>query len=447
MSLFKIEAFNVNMKLLALMSVLVLASSFSADVLALKVEAGRVPTAKLVEGIKSRDGRWFEVEMIVFKRTDNVKLREQFSQNVKSLVDVRQWDLVRELLQPDLSYYLTGLPECHQDKNPLADVKLSKFLSPSQFYNQMMAYQRLINEKWQFTNELCLMPNESLVGYWDLVNDLPRVGRNNYTHVPYYEVPKTITTGGYDDFHNVYVIGKKDLKLTAQFNKLESNPTTEPMLHIGWRQPGLSKRDARPVYIIAGKNYTDKFKYDGSEKLPPLLPSELELESQRNLDDEIDLDSPFRYKNSVQSFMRKLQSGAVVDFKNRTLIYPKQREMPAETWQVDGFIKVHLDHYLYIDGQFNFRELSQMKIDPIKFLAQVTKDKGRTNELDDGLSSQQSDVDSYAELEAENPEDFVTINYLKNYNFKQTRKSYSGDLHYLDHPKMGILIQIRKYRH
>jgi hypothetical protein len=435
------------MKLLALVSVL--ASLFSANVLALKVEAGRVPTKNLVEGIKSRDGRWFEVEMIIFKRTDNVKLREQFSQNVKSLVDVRQWDLVRELLQPDLSYYLTGLPECHQDKNPLADVKLSKFLSPSQFYNQMMAYQRLINEKWQFTNELCLMPNESLVGYWDLVNDLPRVGRNNYTHVPYYEVPKTITTGGYDDFHNVYVIGKKDLKLTAQFNKLESNPTTEPMLHIGWRQPGLSKRDARPVYIIAGKNYTDKFKYDGSEKLPPLLPSELELDSQRHLDDEIDLDSPFRYKNSVESFMRKLQSGAVVDLKNRTLIYPKQREMPAETWQVDGLIKVHLDHYLYIEGQFNFRELSQMKIDPIKFLAQVTNDKGRTSELDDGLSAQQSDVDSYTELEAEaeNPEDFVTINYLKNYNFKQTRKSYSGDLHYLDHPKMGILIQIRKYRH
>jgi hypothetical protein len=433
------------MKLLALVSVL--ASLFSANVLALKVEAGRVPTKNLVEGIKSRDGRWFEVEMIIFKRTDNVKLREQFSQNVKSLVDVRQWDLVRELLQPDLSYYLTGLPECHQDKNPLADVELSKFLSPSQFYNQMMAYQKLINEKWQFTNELCLMPNESLVGYWDLVNDLPRVGRNNYTHVPYYEVPKTITTGGYDDFHNVYVIGKKDLKLTAQFNKLESNPTTEPMLHIGWRQPGLSKRDARPVYIIAGQNYTDKFKYDGSEKLPPLLPSELELDSQRHLDDEIDLDSPFRYKNSVESFMRKLQSGAVVDLKNRTLIYPKQREMPAETWQVDGFIKVHLDHYLYIDGQFNFRELSQMKIDPIKFLAQVTKDKGRTSELDDGLSAQQSDVDSYTELEAENPEDFVTINYLKNYNFKQTRKSYSGDLHYLDHPKMGILIQIRKYRH
>jgi len=434
------------MKSLALMSALVLASSFSANVLALKPEAGRVPTKSLVEGIKSRDGRWFEVEMIIFKRTDNVKLREQFSQNIKSLTDVRQWDLVRDLLQPDLSYYLSGLPECHQDKNPLADEKLSQFLSPSQFFNKMMAYQKLINEKWQFTNELCLMPNESLTGYWDLVNDLPRVGINSHTHVPYNEIPKTITGGGFDDFHNVYVIGKKDLQLTRQFNKLEDNPHTEPMLHIGWRQPGLSQRDARPVYIIAGKNYTDKFKYDGSEKLPPLLPSDLELDSQRDLDDEYNSDSPFRYKNSVESFMRKLQSGAVVDFKNRTLIYPKQSEMPAETWQIDGFIKLHLDHYLYIDGQFNFRELSQMKIDPVEFLAQLTNDKARAS-LDDNLDSSQLDANSDIEPEMPNPEDFVTINYLKTYNFKQTRKSYSGDLHFLDHPKMGILIQIRKYRH
>lgn len=465
MYLFKIKTNKIKVNLLSVLSVCAISFAFLTTTLvstafAKDLASDRVPTEDLVEGIKSRDGRWFEVEVIIFKRTDSIDLRENFSQNVESLIKPRQWDLVRDLLEPDVSMYLADLPECHQDKNPLADIDKSKFLSPQAFYKKMMDYQTLINNKWQFTNELCLMPNESLSGYWKLVNQMTDNTMHIDSKVKLAQIPQQITATDYDDLHNVYVIAEENLKLTSHFNKLKSNPHTEPMLHIGWRQPGLSKRNVRPVYLVAGKNYTSRFKYDGSEKLPPL-----ELDMLNNLEGS-ELESS--YQEDINNFMKKIQSGAVVDFKNNTLVYPKPTLLPSEAWELDGFIEIHLDHYLYVEGQFNFRELSKEVIDPKKFLAQLTKDKAleNTKEQDqladalsdegialtdesplpdeDTLSDENAPVNENAELDNKH---LITINYLKNYNFKQTRKSYSGDLHYLDHPKMGILIQVRKYRH
>ena len=436
MDLFNIETFKVKIKALMLVSVLAPAFSFTSNLTAQEDASTRVPTEELVEGIKSRDGRWFEVEMIIFKRTDNVNLREQFSQNVKSLTKRRQWDLVRDLLQPDISLLLAGLPECHQDKNPLANINPDAPLSPQEFYTQMSGYQELINNKWQFTNELCLMPSESLSGYWQLVNNVPLFEKPINRQVPLDVIPTKVTAGDHDDFHNVYVLAEQNLQLTSHFNKLKKNPNTEPMLHIGWRQPGLSKRESRPVYLVAGHNYTERFRYDGSEKL--IFKQDMDDEPETTPLENVAPDLNNDVRNNVTNFMKKLQSGAVVDFKNSSLIYPKQNALPDETWQLDGFIQVHLDHYLYLEGQFNFRELSQEVINPEQFLAKLTEDKA--------MSKVEAETSTDVSTQVTN-EELVTINYLKNYNFKQTRKSYSGDLHYLDHPKMGILIQIRKYRH
>lgn len=461
--MFKKEILFFVPKAIGLLLISAIVSPFTVGANTLDTASERVPTEQLQEGIKSRDGRWFEVEMIVFKRTDNIELREQFSQNVKPLTSIRQWDLIRDLLKPDISLFLQGLPECHQDKNPLADLENNTQVSPAQFFENMMHYQTLINQKWQFTNELCLMPNESLTGYWQLVNDLPNIDDQEYKQVPLTQIPQRIVAGDHDDFHNIYVIGEQNLQLVDHFNKLKQHPHTEPMLHIGWRQPGLSKRNSRPVYLVAGQNYSERFRYDGSEII---LEDNAEITNVATNSQTATIsaapDLEADAKDNVKNFMKRLQSGAVVDFKNSTLIYPKQDELPDETWEIDGFLQVHLDHYLYLDGQFNFRELSKETLDPEQFLAQLTKDKALESaeleqknriEQTDALESVQNNVQqqtdseqSLTELTSSNDK-LVTINYLKTYNFKQTRKLYSGDLHYLDHPKMGILIQIRKYRH
>ena len=160
------------------------------------------------------------------------------------------------------------------------------------------------------------------------------------------------------------------------------------------------------------------------------------------------MEAPFSpEKSSVEAFMEKLQQGAVVDLKTQELVFPNTSELPQETWEFDGFITVHLNHYLFLDAEFNYRQLGTQVVDTELVLA-----KG--NLLEQSVKTS-ADIEIHKMISDEDVADdstgigeqFVEINYLQTYALKQNRRTYSGDLHYLDHPKLGILFQIRKYRH
>ncbi|NVK24346.1 MAG: hypothetical protein HWE10_05415 [Gammaproteobacteria bacterium] len=432
----------------------------------------RVPTEELVEGIKSADGRWFEVEMIFFERKGGQDTRELFDNDVKSMLHNNQWDLIRKALQPDISLMLNKLSECHLDKNPLIvneKDSTEQQLTSEDFYQQVQDFQQLINQRWQFTNDLCLLPNESLSGYWHLVNDLPPLDKQQLTHVPIDKIPTVVTGGDHDDFHDVYLIADQNLQLKEQYYTLKKHPKLNPILHLGWRQPGLSKRNAKPLYIVAGDNLSDRFRYDGSAIVKPkpaplvisdylsddLLIQQDNSESENALNQLADKLAPEfqqspeqilanQQQNNLEQFMQQLQTGAVVDFKNSKLIYPNHNKMPAQTYKFDGYVTVHLNHYLFVDAEFNYRELHSEQVNINQLLPNEQQEEGNSVELqalqpDNEAQANQQQVNTTPEL--------VTVEYLKNYSFKQNRRFYSGDLHYLDHPKFGILIQIRKYRH
>ena len=67
-------------------------------------------------------------------------------------------------------------------------------------------------------------------------------------------------------------------------------------------------------------------------------------------------------------------------------------------WELDGLLKIHLRHYLYINADFDISE---------------KQDNGE----------------------------------LESARFSQFRRVFSEDIHYFDHPRMGMIVQIRKYKH
>ncbi|GAA60887.1 hypothetical protein P20652_2755 [Pseudoalteromonas sp. BSi20652] len=73
-------------------------------------------------------------------------------------------------------------------------------------------------------------------------------------------------------------------------------------------------------------------------------------------------------------------------------------DQPKIDWELDGLFKIHLRHYLYITADF---DISQ--------------------KLENG------------EIESA--------------RFSQFRRVISGDVHYFDHPRMGMIVQIRKFKH
>ena len=78
---------------------------------------------------------------------------------------------------------------------------------------------------------------------------------------------------------------------------------------------------------------------------------------------------------------------------------------PLQPWFLDGFFKVHLDHYLYITADFNM--LSQ----PLDRSTHNTTTK--TND--------------------------------KLINFSQNKRVITGEIHYFDHPYIGMIVQIRRF--
>ena len=396
----------------------------------------RVPTKELVEGIKSRDGRWFEVEMIIFERKDNLDFRENFADETPVLEKARKWDLLRQQLQPNISLFLTNLPECHQDKNPLVRSPEQPALSPEIFYHRMQSYKELINNQWQFSNKLCLLPDESLSGYWAYDNEFTSLTKQELEFVPLDDIPEQVVAGDHDDFHDVYLLAEHNLQLKEHFYTLKRSRSLNPLLHIGWRQPGLSRRQSIPVYLVAGENYSDNYRYDGSAKiqntLESLVDETIKLNNSMSAEGILQQDAV----SNVERFIQQLQSGVVVDFKNNKLVSPSDVNLPEQAWQVDGYVQIHLNHYLFINSEFNFREPTTKQVNPDEFFAPLASTQPP--------NVNHSNVTSEADQSLDNT---IDVNYLQNYYFKQNRRVYSGDIHYLDHPKFGILIQIRKYRH
>jgi hypothetical protein len=84
---------------------------------------------------------------------------------------------------------------------------------------------------------------------------------------------------------------------------------------------------------------------------------------------------------------------------------------PLQPWSIDGLFKVHLNHFLYINTEFTL-------IDP-----EYQAKQHALNQLNGTEFSEKNEV--------------IT--------FKQSRKVITGEIHYFDHPYIGMIVQIRRF--
>jgi hypothetical protein len=84
-------------------------------------------------------------------------------------------------------------------------------------------------------------------------------------------------------------------------------------------------------------------------------------------------------------------------------------------WAIDGTLNIYLDHFLYVETALNLREVGTKSID-------ISSDS--TNETSEIINK-------------------VTP-FLYAFPLTQNRRVRSDEIHYFDHPKMGMILQIRK---
>ncbi len=183
--------------------------------------------------------------------------------------------------------------------------------------------------------------------------------------------------------HGAHLLPSSSYAMNNQYHALERHAGFEPLVHVAWRQADKGPNAAPIFHIRAGENFADQFIADGRSK------AELDQTTLDNL--------------------------------------PPQ---PRGLYQLEGTMQVYVQHYLFVETDLDVRIPGKNEVilpDPVVVLddeeSQATVQTGNLEEIKPKVEIQE---------------------FLNSYRMKQKRQMRSGETHYLDHPLLGMIIQVRR---
>ncbi|MCP4270793.1 MAG: hypothetical protein GY781_02330, partial [Gammaproteobacteria bacterium] len=295
-----------------------------------------------------------------------------------------------------------------------------------------------------------------------------------------------------------FIILDKELN---QLNKLRSQLARSrgyrPLLHISWRQPVENKKNSQLIRLFSGKNYSDTFNPDGdarvdiasidtflTEENKPIGPFSIDSQTNYNkqnspIDTETSEISPFSSNSSSLVPFGNSNLLTSEDYRRSTrekislcqTLYQEQlANSDPDVWQLDGNIRIYVQRYLHLETDLILRipgeEALQLGAIETSLAADRLLDSLQTENLTSGNSQPATTSDDHLtantlSAEATNTtfgwklaDDFLSDDQsqsiviqqvLNKYPMLQNRRIRSNEIHYIDHPLFGLLIQIRPY--
>jgi len=305
-------------------------------------------------------------------------------------------------------------------------------------------------------------------------------------------LPSRLNASGAHSSHNPYLIADESLLLKDINQRLRWSKEFRPLLHFGWRQVGITQTKAIPLKLFAGEHIEYQFQQaladyhmeieeakaieknlleqltqaqnstqtvnlttgqtisQENNSDETFLPADeytdgINTDSTNTIDSKVSVDnklkmktehkqqllkqlfSHFEYinkspidKNTIDDIVNSIDEQNLENILasndaeittddnplgNHLLEISNPPKKPLQPWMLDGFLKIHLDHYLYITADFNVFNQNQVK-------TLIEDDK---------------------------------TNNIKLINFSQNRRVITGEIHYFDHPYIGMIIQIRRF--
>lgn len=266
--------------------------------------------------------------------------------------------------------------------------------------------ETLSEQEWQL-DLACQYEDED---QWLPIAGNPFAPSHALSEMTYTEVVIDGPGGDIETASQPFLMSEDTLELSPIRTELNSKGQGKPLLHLAWRQPVFTRKHARKFRLFGGKNYSDEFFYNGFSQEREKLSTPLSSASQQQRMDNIQrllnvIDSgtePFHRLNETTPVRPPLMAAG----------------QPDLSWEFDGLMQIFLvGNYLHIDGEFNLRET-----DRIERIA--------------------NDIEEQASLALNNASE--QIPYLRSYYFSQLRRVISHETHYFDHPKLGVVVQIRR---
>ncbi|WP_150138087.1 peptidoglycan binding protein CsiV [Candidatus Enterovibrio escicola] len=199
----------------------------------------------------------------------------------------------------------------------------------------------------------------------------------------------------------LHFLPKKHWKLHEAYNKLTVHTDFKPLLHMAWRQNDGSKNVMPKLRLTAGKDYGDEFHTDGTTQVGHPLDREASLQSHLRIENQNDPMS-----------------------------------------QLDGFIHVYVQHYLFVEINLILQEAGEYKMpENASIILPPMLDKQDT--IIQHIVPRNKQYETLAKFQ-ESKRSYSTEKHMHSYSFDQKRHMRSGEIHYLDHPLIGLIIQVTK---
>ncbi|MCL9774665.1 peptidoglycan binding protein CsiV [Vibrio methylphosphonaticus] len=205
-------------------------------------------------------------------------------------------------------------------------------------------------------------------------------------------------------------------ELTGEVEKLKKHAGYSVLFHKAWRQGDQSKAYAPTFHIRAGKDYSSTFNVDGTEK-----GNDDNHSSPVDGVTEVAIDKPL--------------------------------------YELDGKLQVYVQHYLYAETQLDLKAPSSKEVvitaptqntDPLAASGTLDSDAVAvdTNAISGSTTEQNGANADDANVIAGHLQDVAVQTevqtFLKDYRLDQKRRMRSNETHYLDHPLLGMIIQVRR---
>lgn len=159
-------------------------------------------------------------------------------------------------------------------------------------------------------------------------------------------------------------------------------------MHKAWRQGDQGRFGAPIFHVQAGRDYSGKFNPDGS-------------------------------------MIEESQSQVIEGITEESI--------PKPLYQLDGKLQIYVEHYLYADVELDLKAPSVKEVT----LQEHQPELLPTEEVAD------NQVVQVGLMEDVTPT-VHKVEFLKSYRFDQKRRMRSTETHFLDHPLMGVIIQVRR---
>lgn len=340
---------------------------------------------------QSTEDPWFEIELIAFERTSLSSTLEKFNDSVTPIALHRSLDLLKPLYQPQIRALYSALPLCAPAPDEAAqrlpaDLQIGNATSQPWFDEVQLAEQSL----QQFSSTF---PPEPLL-QWPLACKRPPAAPSGIAIPQLLPDDSDMQVAGpavlpvippllapVAHQNSPYLVDESSFLLKDLAWQLSHRANHTLLLHTAWRQPLGVKRRSTSLRFFAGQRFSPQFDYQGLARNPAA-----DLTSQADLD------------SAVEHTYQQLQQQQQLSHDS----FGKQVVgLPQQVWQLDGLIQPYNERMLFADTEFNLRQ----------------RVPGVGNSGD----------------------------RLQTFYVKDNVRLLLGEIHYLDHPRFGLILQIRRF--